>query len=169
MYINFVKSQVEFTKMSWYKKAGEDSLAASLQRKIQELLNSVNLELSIKTVRQPCKSCPNSIPKVLLGKINGFDIFIINGDLVKTKLEMDFVEGANDQAYGSETNPDNKDVVPENEVWLSSEVFPQHIPYILYHELIEANIMKDTGADYSSSHSKANEYERIARKAKLFG
>lgn len=155
--------------MSWYKKAGQDELAESLQKAIQELLRSVNLKAASEAVRRPCPSCPNKIPKAKLGKIGDFVIYIVNGDLVKTKLEMDFVEGANDQAYGSDTNPDNKDVIPENEVWITSEVLSLHVPYIMYHELIEANVMKNTGADYSSAHSTANDYEKLARKAKLFG
>jgi hypothetical protein len=152
--------------MSWYKKASIEELVESLQKEIRELIDSVDLSDAAKAVLKPSS---DKIPKAHVGKIGDFDIFVVNGDLVKTRLEMDFVEGANDQAYASETNPDNKDVIPGNEIWLSSEIRSEFIPYILYHELIEANIMKSTGADYSSAHKAANDYEKIARKNKIFG
>lgn len=172
--------------MSWYQKANTDRLAKELAESIQKLMSSVDLKKVVKNVLLPSE---NEIPKVLIGKIGDFSIFVVDGNAVKTKLGMDFVEGGNDLAYSSDTNLNNykcrkengkilfsedpeagqDGFIPKNEIWLSSEVHIRFLPYILYHEIVEATIMKVFDKDYSSSHNIANAHEKKARESKIFG
>ena len=154
--------------MSWYQRANSDRLATILQSKIKDIIASANLAAIAEKVRS-LHERPNGIPKSLIGEVDDFSIYIVDGDAVKTKLEMDFVEGANDEAYSSETDDEHKDVIPDNEIWLSAEVHERYMPYILYHELLEAIIMRSTGLAYSDAHDVANRYEKKARESKIFG
>ena len=155
--------------MSWYQRANTDRLADILQSKIEELITSINLATVTEKVRAAGEQSSDGIPKYLIGEIDGFSIFIVDGNAVKTKLEMGFVEGANDEAYSSDTDDEHKDVIPDKEVWLSAEINGKYIPYILYHELLEAIIMKIAGLSYSDAHDIANLYEKKARESKIFG
>lgn len=155
--------------MSWYQRANTDRLANILQNKIEDLIASINLAAITEKVRAVGDQESKGIPKYLIGEIDGFSIFIVDGNAVKTELEMDFVEGANDEAYSSDTDDEHKDVIPDKEVWLSAEVNGKYIPYILYHELLEAIIMRSAGLSYSDAHDIANAHEKKARESKIFG
>ena len=163
---------------NWYKKSQleevsrlvEDeirSLAVNLEKDIKKLIISVDLSAASKKALE--KSSKSDIKRIRIGKIGDFNIFIVNGDKVKTNLEMEFVEGGNDQAYSSDTDTDQKDVIPKNEIWLSAEIRPEFLPYILLHEILESIIMEKTHSDYESAHDTANIFEKRAREARIFG
>lgn len=154
--------------MSWYKKASVSELSERLEQSIKELVSSVNLDAACKSVLHPCP-CSKATPKRKIGKIGDFTIFIVNGDVVKTQHEMEFIEGGNDKAYSSETDPDHRNVIPRDEIWISAEIRSQFLPYILLHEILEATLMEETGSDYATAHDTANFYEKRARTNKIFG
>lgn len=150
--------------MSWYKVANTKQLAKMLQEKIIKLIDNVDLKKASELALFSEKHCTL---KVKIGQIGAFEVYIVNGDWIKTHLEMEFVEGGNDMAYNATT--DFKNIIPEHEIWLSAEIRPELLPYILYHEILEAEIIKHIHSDYPKAHNVANFYERKAREQKIFG
>jgi hypothetical protein len=83
-------------------------------------------------------------------------IKIVDGDAVKTKYEMDFVEGGNGERYS---------FIPDKEIWIDGNIdSSQHFPIIL-HEMIERTLMKHMGLSYDEAHEICNAVEKKVRKS----
>ncbi len=83
----------------------------------------------------------------------GINMMIVDGDLVKLKHDMDFVEGAN----GEEAS-----WVPKDEIWIDDNIELHDMPFIAYHESTERRDMKK-GMKYLQAHERANAGERELR------
>jgi len=92
----------------------------------------------------------------------------VNGNEVKIKLDMNFIEGANWIAYINDQEEHKGKIVPINEIWLDSEDKIEFMPYILLHELTEVRLMLDHDFDYSHAHDIANIVEKQARIEEIF-
>ncbi len=93
--------------------------------------------------------------KQLLGVLwNGIKVFRVNGSLVRSLCDSDFLSG-HDLVYG---------YIPKNEIWIDDD-FTDTIDKvaILIHEIIERTIMDFTKADYEKSHTCADSVENIIR------
>jgi len=123
--------------MNWYKKAKDGYFPFSLD----ELWDKI---LSLKIDTNP------PLPKSI-GKINDIGIILVDGDIIKKKYFMDFVEGGNDMAY---------DFVTKNQIWIDDNMSPKVIPHIIYHEFLERFLMKNKGMKYDEAHDIANRYEK---------
>jgi hypothetical protein len=101
--------------------------------------------------------------KYYLGKINDYDIYIVDGDFIKIKWMGDFTEGGNFCVYGpgNSTYPD-LDFIPDHEIWVDGRISIHELSFILYHELIEVRFMLK-GLKYDDAHEIANAYEKEAR------
>ena len=94
------------------------------------------------------------IHKKLLGITNnGISVWLIDARLVRSAYDLNFTEGGHDFVYN---------YVPEKEVWLDDDIFPDERPFILLHELFERNLMK-SGENYPEAHKKASKLEWITR------
>lgn len=87
-------------------------------------------------------------------------VWIVNGELVRGLLFIDFTEGGHDKVYS---------FVPKNEVWLDDDIFPKERKFILLHELHERNLMclgwsYDNKNKERSAHYSASRLEYFCRK-----
>jgi hypothetical protein len=99
-----------------------------------------------------------------------FKAWVVNGELVRDLLCIDFTEGGHDKVYS---------FIPENEIWLDDDIEPKERKFILLHELHERNLMpeghnlkmkngiieadKNYNKTYTSAHIKASRLEYYCR------
>lgn len=75
----------------------------------------------------------NKIHKQLLKEYSGqVKIWLVNGELVRDVLYVDFTEGGHDKIYS---------FIPADEIWIDDDLSPQERKFILLHELHERNLM----------------------------
>lgn len=109
----------------------------------------------------------DDMSKVRIGKCGDLHIFLVNGDIVKTKSFQDFVEGGNDAVYGKEGG-EVANFMPKNEIWIDANADINSLPYICFHELWERYQMTEHKLHYEDAHDKANAIEMKLRKLKAF-
>jgi hypothetical protein len=95
----------------------------------------------------------NEAHKLFLGNIQGHPIWVVNGEMVRDKLDTDFTEGGHGLVYN---------YIPNNEIWLDDQVQPSERKAILAHELHE-NIDMNKGLKYDKAHQRASEFEHRIR------
>ena len=96
----------------------------------------------------------SEIYKKQLSKIGDVAVFLVDGNEVKKRYNMDLVEGGNDMAYPS--------FIPRGEVWIDKLMDPKEWIPIMVHELSERLLMKK-GKSYEEAHPEANAIEREVR------
>lgn len=84
---------------------------------------------------------------------NGVEIWLVDGRLVRSVLEIGFVQGGHDCVYN---------FVPKNEVWIDNDLVVSERPYVILHELYERGLMKK-GLTYPDAHRKASRLEWFTR------
>ncbi len=94
-----------------------------------------------------------SIYKRLIGRRNGVAIWLVDGKLIRDRINVDFTFGGHHYVYP---------FIPRNEVWIDASVNKNEIWVTILHELTERALMQ-TGASYQAAHRKANIAERQAR------
>lgn len=78
------------------------------------------------------------------------NVWLVNGELIRTRFYSDFTEGGNPAVYG---------FVPDDELWIDDQVLPHERPFILFHELTEYILMAEEGLSYDEAHMQASEAE----------
>ena len=96
----------------------------------------------------------SEIVKKQLTQIGDVGVFLVDGNEVKKRYSMDFVEGGNDMAYPT--------FIPKGEVWIDWRMNRKEWMPIMIHELAERLRMKK-GKSYEESHAEANAVERQVR------
>jgi hypothetical protein len=96
--------------------------------------------------------------KFPVDQLDGVALYLVEGDWVKERFLMDFVEGGHDKVY---------DFIPSKEVWVDHSMEPANWPFIAFHELVERHLMEHDGLDYDAAHNRANNLERWARKGAI--
>lgn len=81
-------------------------------------------------------------------------VWIVDGELVRDLLFIDFTEGGHDEIY---------DFIPKNEIWIDDDVVEGERRYILLHELHERRLMAE-GCDYDKAHRISSRKELWARR-----
>lgn len=89
-----------------------------------------------------------------IGQWKTLKIYMVDGNDVKTKYDMDFVEAGNSEA---------KDYIPKNEIWIDSSTDVANIKFNIYHEVIERFYMNVYNYDYEKAHDLANTIEKQMR------
>ena len=135
---------------------------------IEEILSNPNLEKIRKQTLKPSSKDKNNISKNEIGKIKDFKVFFVNGNEVKIKFFMDFVEGGNGMVYGVKHDETQPNYIPEDEIWVDADLDLSSFPYVLMHEAIEMNLMKEEKLEYDKAHQKANGVEKKLRIKKHF-
>lgn len=92
----------------------------------------------------------------VLGSVAGLEVRAVDGDQVKVRHDMDFVEGGNHEVYA---------YVPEGQVWVDGALPPDQRRHIALHEAVEATLMGRHGWTYDQAHQAANRVEKAARQA----
>jgi len=104
---------------------------------------------------------------IKIGQCEDVVVCLVNGDIVKTKMFEDFVEGGNDAVYGKK-NGEVAKFMPENQVWLDANLDINSIPYVCLHELLERYYMTAHKLHYEKAHEKADAIEMKLREKKVF-
>lgn len=92
-----------------------------------------------------------------IGEIGKFNIFLINGEVIRNNIDIDFLFGGNPGPYP---------YVPDNEIWIEKTLAPIDFGATLLHELIENYYMEDADKEtYEKAHHKAEEIEKFLREA----
>lgn len=88
--------------------------------------------------------------KEFIGTIGGKTVYAVDGDEIKVKHTMDFVEGGNGMVY---------DFIPRDELWVDARIKSQDWPHIAFHEAVESLLMEEYGLGYDEAHARANALE----------
>lgn len=98
----------------------------------------------------------------LIGKIDDAEVWLVDGNLIKTSRDMDFLEGANDMA---------RSFVPFGQIWVDGRLSPAEVAPVIDHEVVERRRMKRDLAHgvrhpraYGRAHEAANLEERVIRR-----
>ena len=93
-------------------------------------------------------------PRVKKAKpFRGFNVFYVDGNLIRQQIDIDFVMGGNGYRYL---------YCPLDEIWIDS-VFKKEADYIMLHEYVELNHMKN-GMNYPEAHDLASIQETMLRR-----
>jgi hypothetical protein len=110
---------------------------------------------------QQCVRCiprqlPNHLP-ALLGQVEGMDVYLVDGDLVKVQKYADFVEGGNSYVYKWIPRK------PRPQLWIDDNIRRHDLCFVLLHEARESLEMR-RGLSYSAGHRIANLVEMEFRR-----
>ena len=87
-------------------------------------------------------------------KIDGFEVWVVNENLVKTDIDPDYTEAGQPLACW---------FVPPGEIWIGDEVKNKEAVFI--HEWTEYHDMLENGTPYDTAHDRANQVEMLVRRA----
>jgi len=85
--------------------------------------------------------------------VNGNSVVKVDGAIVRKYLDPEFIMGGHEFVY---------DYVPQSEIWLDAWLDERELPYVLNHEQLERNFMKD-GMSYDDAHEYATASEKAMR------
>jgi hypothetical protein len=96
------------------------------------------------------KSLPDSIQikniyRILMGKREGIDIWIVDGYMVRKNIYPDFGFSGNDLSYH---------FIPPKEIWIDGQVTCEETEYSIATELMERKLL-DKGKSYDDAYSDA--------------
>lgn len=96
--------------------------------------------------------------RVYSGTVNGFDVWIVDGNLVRERIIPQFLYGGNPQEYPT---------IPANEIWIDHAITSEEYEYTLRHELCERELMAAHGWTYGAAHDSALMLEQKLRRDDL--
>lgn len=91
-----------------------------------------------------------------LGYINGLVIYLVSGEQVRNKTDIDFTAGGSEAAYPG--------YIPKNEIWLDDALHVLDRIATIFHEIVERNLMLYSGIDYDNAHDTACKREIVFRR-----
>ena len=97
------------------------------------------------------KRCKKRLLKALK---NGVKVYLVDGKLVRSVLDVDFTAGAHEFVYSW---------TPPGEVWIDNDIEWQERGYVILHELNERNLMEE-GWVYDDAHANSSALELKCRK-----
>jgi len=106
----------------------------------------------LRTIQKAIEN--KKIFKQQIGQWKNLNIYMVDGNEVKIKYDMDFVEAGNSEA---------KNYIPKNEIWIDSSTDTTNIKFSIYHEIVERFYMNVYDYDYEKAHDIANTIEKQMR------
>lgn len=91
----------------------------------------------------------------VLGERGGRTVWLVDGRLVRTSMNLDFTLGGHHLRYR---------FIPRGEIWIDDAVAPDERPAILHHEAVEIDHMT-RGKSYDEAHALASRAEAKFRRA----
>lgn len=77
----------------------------------------------------------------------GVNVYIVNGDFIRSNINVDFVEGGHGYVY---------DYVPKDEIWVEDMEDKKEMWFNFKHEQFERNLMKNNPKmSYEDAHDQA--------------
>lgn len=136
-------------------------LAEKFEKATNELKDEEKERLDYYKDRKDKTDSRNTkIDKKELGKIEDFEVYLVDGEEVRNILDQDFTTGGSSGRYI---------YIPEGEVWIEDGMTSDDTLSTLIHEFVECYFMENKGLNYAHAHDKANIYERKVRKAIMDG
>lgn len=86
--------------------------------------------------------------------IQNFDIYVVNAELIRDTLDIDFTTGGNPSRYK---------YIPENEIWVEAHLTPNDLWPCIIHEFMENYAMSKFAYSYDKAHDYANLFEKKVR------
>jgi hypothetical protein len=89
------------------------------------------------------------------GTKNGYNIWIVDGNVVRQKIYMEFLYGGNEQRYLFN---------PKGEIWIDNAISCEEFDLTVAHELNEGHLMAKFGWEYQTAHDSSLHLELIIRR-----
>jgi hypothetical protein len=102
---------------------------------------------------QQTKSVPG-VYRVYSGLAKGFEVWIVDGKIVREAVDPEFLYGGNHERYPW---------IPTNEIWIDNAISCEEFHYTLEHELCERELMALHGWSYDAAHDSALMVEQQLR------
>jgi len=114
------------------------------------------LVLFISLIIISCKSHKHvdEVYRYKMGKVQNYDIWIVDGNHVRLKIFSSFLYGGNEQRY-----PFN----PKGEIWIDNAISCEEYYLTLAHELNERHLMAKFGWKYITAHDSSLSLEQTIR------
>jgi hypothetical protein len=96
----------------------------------------------------------DSVYRYYLGKKDNYDIWIVDGNQVRSEIFSSFLYGGNEQRY-----PFN----PKGEIWIDNAISCEEFELTLAHELNERHLMAKFGWTYIAAHDSSLSIEQLIR------
>ena len=96
----------------------------------------------------------DGVYRYYMGKVQNYDIWIVDGNQVRLKIFSSFLYGGNEQRY-----PFN----PKGEIWIDNAISCEEYYLTLTHELNERHLMAKFGWKYITAHDSSLSLELIIR------
>lgn len=90
-----------------------------------------------------------------VGKFMEFSIWLVDGEVIRDEVDVDFTAGGNPGRYL---------YVPEGEIWVEETSTEKDYLASVVHEWYEAELMIKSGLSYSDAHDEAASVERDLRR-----
>jgi hypothetical protein len=97
-----------------------------------------------------------NVYRVFAGREQGFDIWIVDGSIIRRDVFPEFVYGGNAERYP---------FIPEKEIWIDHAIAAEEYEYTLAHELHERALMARKGMSYADAHDSSLALEHRMRHA----
>lgn len=100
------------------------------------------------------RPAPENVHVRLYGTLDDMEVWLVDGQEVRNRYKVDAMEGFHGYVYSW---------VPNNEIWIEDGLHATEIPYIILHEFVELNLMRDRRLSYEKAHDKAAKVEWLMR------
>jgi hypothetical protein len=114
--------------------------------------------LAVNLVLLSCSSNKkvDGVYRYYMGKVQNYDIWIVDGNQVRLKIFSSFLYGGNEQRY-----PFN----PKGEIWIDNAISCEEYYLTLAHELNERHLMAKFGWKYITAHDSSLYLEQTIRRS----
>ncbi|MFA5060768.1 MAG: hypothetical protein WC494_00430 [Candidatus Pacearchaeota archaeon] len=133
------------------KKKEAVELAEKIEKKERAKKELIKKEFGLS------KDYPQLIKKIHKKKIISYSkkikVWVVNGEIVRSFLFIDFTEGGHDKVYS---------FIPKGEIWIDDDLSLKERKFVLLHEIHERNLMAK-GMEYESAHNDSSKIELYCR------
>lgn len=112
------------------------------------------LFFSCKDKENPEVNFEDNIYRYYCGKRNNFEVWIVDGVMIRKNIFNEFVYGGNEQRYP---------FVPQGEIWIDNSITAEEFETTLVHEINERNLMSK-GMTYFDAHDSSLMLELVMRR-----
>lgn len=96
--------------------------------------------------KSPQEEKINSIYRFYSGQREGFNIWIVDGSLIRRSIFKEFIYGGNDERYP---------FVPDNEIWIDNTISSEEFETTVAHEINERKLMEKYKMAYFDAHDSS--------------
>jgi hypothetical protein len=110
--------------------------------------------ISLVILSSSCSKKVDGVYCYYMGKVQNYNIWIVDGNMVRLKIFSSFLYGGNEQRY-----PFN----PKGEIWIDNAITCEEYYLTLAHELNERHLMAKFGWKYLTAHDSSLSLEQTIR------